>query len=151
MEIVSPVAGPWDSPYGAHARTYVDLAAGGHRGVGHGECPAPLLFGARRFAPLGGDAGGWFLTGSSEGSGSRVGSRLGGDPRVSRAGRALNREDTEQLKHFERRLQRRPGLGEHLRRQSNRSKPRLRALVHATWYVLLAAAVVSTIYHLLVI
>ena len=62
----------------------------------------------------------------------------------------MNREDTEQLKHFERRLQRRPGLGEHLRRQNNRNKPRLKVLVHATCYVLLAAAVVSIIYHLLV-
>ena len=69
----------------------------------------------------------------------------------SREGRAWNSEDTEQLKQFERRLQQRPGLGEHLRLQNNRSKPELRVLVHATWYVLLAAAVVSTIYHLLVI
>jgi hypothetical protein len=63
----------------------------------------------------------------------------------------LNSEDTEQLKNFERRLQRRPGLEAHLRRQNNRTKPWLKVLVHATWYVLLAAAVVSTIYHLLVI
>jgi hypothetical protein len=63
----------------------------------------------------------------------------------------LNREDTEQLEQFERRLQRRPGLEAHLRLQNNRCKPWLRGLVHATWYVLLAAAVVSTIYHLLVI
>jgi hypothetical protein len=62
---------------------------------------------------------------------------------VSREGRALNSEDTEQLKQFERRLQRRPGLGEHLGLRNNSSKPwLLRAFVHATWYVLLAAAVV---------
>jgi hypothetical protein len=76
---------------------------------------------------------------------------LGGDPRVSREGRALNSEDTEQLKQFQRRLERRPGLGAHLRLRNNSSRPWLRAFVHATWYVLLAAAVVSTIYHLLVI
>jgi hypothetical protein len=63
----------------------------------------------------------------------------------------LNREDTEQLKQFERRLQRRLGLREHLRLLYNGSKPEFRVLVHATWFVLLAAAVVSTIYHLLVI
>jgi hypothetical protein len=46
-------------------------------------------------------------------------------PLFGAAGRALNsREDTEQLKNFERLLQRRPGLGEHLRRQNTRSKPR---------------------------
>jgi hypothetical protein len=77
---------------------------------------------------------------------------LGGDPRVSMEGRALNSEDTEQLKQFQRRLEGRPGLGEHLRLQNNSSKPwLLRAFVPATWYVLLAAAAVSTIYHLLVI
>ena len=63
----------------------------------------------------------------------------------------MNREDTEQLKQFERQLERRPGLGEHLGLRNNSSKPLLRTFVHATWYVLLAAAVVSTIYHLLVI
>jgi hypothetical protein len=63
----------------------------------------------------------------------------------------LNSEDTEQLKQFERRLERRLGLGKRLRLRCNSSKPELRILVYATWYVLLAAAVVSTIYHLLVI
>ena len=63
----------------------------------------------------------------------------------------MNREDTEQLKQFERRLQRRLRLGERLRLLYNSSKPELRVFVHATWFVLLAAAVVSTIYHLLVI
>ena len=71
--------------------------------------------------------------------------------RVSREGRALNREESEQLKQFERRLEGRLGLGERLRLQYNSSKLELRVLLHATWYVLLAAAVVSTIYHLLVI
>lgn len=63
----------------------------------------------------------------------------------------MNREESEQLKQFERRLQRRLGLGERVRLWYNSSKPELRVLVHATWYVLLAAAVVSTIYHVLVI
>ena len=63
----------------------------------------------------------------------------------------MNREDSEELKQFERRLDRRLGLKKRLRLRYNRSKPELRVLVHATWYVLLAAAVVSTIYHLLVI
>ena len=71
--------------------------------------------------------------------------------RVSREGRALNREESEQLKQFERRLERRLGLKERLRLLYNSSKLELRILVYATWYVLLAAAVVSTIYHLLVI
>jgi hypothetical protein len=71
--------------------------------------------------------------------------------RVSREGRALNREESEQLQQFERRLERRLGLGKRLRLRYNSSKLELRVLVHATWYVLLAAAVVSTIYHLLVI
>ena len=60
----------------------------------------------------------------------------------------MNREDTEQLKQFERRLQRRLGLGERLRLLYNSSKPELRVLVYATWFVLLEAAVVSTIYYL---
>ena len=63
----------------------------------------------------------------------------------------MNREESEQLKQFERRLERRLGLGERLRIRYNSSKPELRLLLYATWYVLLAAAVVSTIYHLLVI
>jgi hypothetical protein len=46
MEIVPPVADSWDSPYGAHARTYVDLAAGGY------HLPASL------------DAGGCLLRGA---------------------------------------------------------------------------------------
>ena len=75
----------------------------------------------------------------------------GGDPRASRKGRALNGEESEQLEQFERPLERRPRAGELLRQWSNRSKPRLKVLLHATWYVLLAAAAVSTIYDLLVI
>ena len=63
----------------------------------------------------------------------------------------MNRADSEQLKQFERRLEGRLGLGERLRLRYNSSKLELRILLHATWYVLLAAAVVSTIYHLLVI
>lgn len=63
----------------------------------------------------------------------------------------MNREESEQLKQFERRLERRLGLGERLRLRYNSGKPELRVLVNATWYVLLAAAVVSAIYHLLVI
>ena len=63
----------------------------------------------------------------------------------------MNSEDAERLEQFERRLQRRLGLGERLRLLYNSSKPELRVFVHATWFVLLAAAVVSTIYHLLVI
>ena len=62
----------------------------------------------------------------------------------------MNREEeSEQLKHFEKRLERHLGLGEHLRLLYISSKPELRVLVYATWYVLLAAAVVSTIYYLL--
>jgi hypothetical protein len=37
----------------------------------------------------------------------------GGDSKVSREGKALNWEDSERLKQFEKRLQRRPGLREH--------------------------------------
>jgi hypothetical protein len=64
---------------------------------------------------------------------------------------ALNWEESEQLKQLERRLERRPRLGEYLQLQNHRSKPRLRVFLHATWYVLLVAAVVSIIYYLLVI
>ena len=38
-----------------------------------------------------------------------------------------------------------------MRHRNNSSKPWLGAFVHAAWYVILVAAVVSTIYHLLVI
>jgi hypothetical protein len=138
---------PWGSSPGSHLSMWTSLP-GVTEGLGTGSVRP--LFRTRSFVPMR-DTRGWLLTASSERSGRRIGSRLGRDPRVSREGRALNSEDAERLEQFERRIQRRPGLGKHWRRQNNRSKLRLRVLVHATWYVLLAAAGVSTIYYLLVI
>jgi hypothetical protein len=64
-------------------------------------------------------------------------------------GKALDRADSEQLKQFKRRLEGRLGLGERWRLRYNCSKPWLRSSMYAGWYVFLAAAAVSTIYHLL--
>ena len=56
--------------------------------------------------------------------------------------------DSEELKHFERRFERQLGLAGRWRLRYNLSKLWLRGLLYTIWYVLLAAAGASAIYHL---
>ena len=80
-----------------------------------------------------------------------------------REGKALSREEPEQLKQVERRLERSGRRRERFRSRrewplSRRGRRHLRHLdqrklwfrkaLYAIWYVLLAALIISTIYHL---
>jgi hypothetical protein len=69
---------------------------------------------------------------------------------ISGEGKVLDRADSEQLKQFKRRLERRLGLWERWRLRYKCSKHWLRGALRALWYVFLAAAAASTIYYLVV-
>jgi hypothetical protein len=68
---------------------------------------------------------------------------------ISGEGKVLDRAESEELKQFKRRLEQRLGLGERWRLRYKCSKPWIRGALYALWYVFLAAAAASTIYHLL--
>ena len=63
----------------------------------------------------------------------------------------MDRADSEQLKQFEKSLERRLGLRERWRLRYNCSKPWLRSSLYAVMYVLLAAAAARAVYHLLTV
>jgi hypothetical protein len=60
----------------------------------------------------------------------------------------LDLEESERLKQFEQRLERRLAGGARRRYQQNRRNQWIRVVLYALWYALLACATASTIYHL---
>ena len=61
----------------------------------------------------------------------------------------LNQEESERLEGSERRIGRRFGRGDRHPLRHGRRRHWFRGALYATWYVLLAAAAVSAVYHLL--